>query len=322
MEDFPLSIPARVRRAILGISPSEATFVRRGFAGGEPVPQSRLEEIGRTFIAGYHAALESDDVDCLGDRLLPVNSEWRGFAFEGAAMALTLLDHLIPGRRRFQRFLAGPGADHPYMLHVGAGWACARLPWLRLRMEASTASMDPILRWLAIDGFGFHEGYFAWPRVGVRQQVPRGVRGYVLRAFDQGLGRSIWFVSCACAQPASRIVEQFDRSRRADLWSGLGLASAYAGCCAEWVFSELAAAAEGYRAELAQGAAFAAKARLRAGNLAPHTEQACAAFCGISAREAAAITDSAFENLPKDGPQPAFEIWRRRIQEEFAAVRR
>jgi hypothetical protein len=322
MEDFPLSTLGRLRRAALGISPDEATFVRRGFERGEPAAQSRLEEIGRTFIAGYHAALESDDMNCLGSRLAAVNSELRGFAFEGAAMGLTLLDRLIPRSIRFQQLLASSGADHPYMIHVGAGWACARLPWLRLRMEASTASMDPILRWLVIDGFGFHEGYFAWPRVGIRQEVPRGIHGYALRAFDQGLGRSLWFVSCACAERASRIVEQFDRSRRADLWSGIGLASAYAGCCADQDLSELTAAAQGYRAELAQGAAFAAKARLRAGILAPHTERACAAFCGISAREAAAATDSALENLPKDGSEPAYEIWRRRIQHEFAAVRR
>jgi hypothetical protein len=281
-----------------------------------------LEEIGQTFIAGYHAALESDDLNCLAGRLALLNSESCGFAFEGAAMALTLLDGVAPRSSRFQQFLAGPGADHPYMLHIGAGWACARLPWMRLRMEASTASMDPLLRWLAIDGLGFHEGYFAWLRVGVRQQVPRGIRGYARRVFDQGLGRSIWFVSCACAERASRIVEQFDPSRRADLWSGVGLASAYAGCCAAQDLAELASMAGGYRAELAQGAAFAAKARLRAGNPAPHTERACVAFCGISAREAAAITDSSLENLPKEGPEPAYEVWRRRIQQEFAAVQR
>jgi hypothetical protein len=281
-----------------------------------------LEEIGRTFIAGYHAALESDDLNCLAGRLALMDSALCGFAFEGAAMALSLLDGVVPRSSRFQRFLGGPGADHPYMLHIGAGWACARLPWLRLRMEASTASMDPLLRWLAIDGLGFHEGYFAWPRVGVRQQVPRGIRGYAQRAFDQGLGRSIWFVSCGCPERASRIVEQFAQSRRADLWSGVGLASAYAGCCTEQDLAELAVTAGEYRAELAQGAAFAAKARLRAGNPAPHTERACAAFCGIPAREAADITDNALKNLPNGGPEPAYEIWRRRIQQEFAAVKR
>jgi hypothetical protein len=208
------------------------------------------------------------------------------------------------------------------MIHVGAGWAYARLPWLRIRLNHTIGRLDPLLRWLAVDGFGFHEGYFAWARVGLRQQVPGGIKGYARRAFDHGLGRSLWFVNCADAHRVSQTIAQFDESRRADLWSGIGLACAYAGGYTEPDLSELYVATESYRTEMAQGAAFAAKARLRAGNLVLHTERACQVFCGIPAREAAEITDAALKNLPQDGPQPAFEIWRQRIQREFATVRR
>jgi hypothetical protein len=70
--------------------------------------------------------------------------------------------------------------------------------------------------------------------------------------------------------------------------------------------------------ELAQGVAFAAKARERAGNPAAHTELAAQAICGLSAAEAAAVTDAAFQDLPADRPgEPAFEVWRRRIQDQF-----
>src|SRR5262249_6440948 len=148
------------------------------------------------------------------------------------------------------------------------------------------------------------------------------IRGYARRAFDQGLGRSLWFVNCADAKRIAGTIAQFDEPRRADLWSGIGLACAYAGAYAGTDLDELFAAAHKYRPELAQGAAFAAKARLRAGNLVPHTERACEAFCGTSAREAAEITDYALKDLPQHGPDPAFELWRRRIQGEFTVVRR
>ena len=68
---------------------------------------------------------------------------------------------------------------------------------------------------------------------------------------------------------------------------------------------------------VAQGAAFAAKARIRADNLTEQNERACAILCGMSAADAAAVTDAALENLPRDGAEPAFEIWRRRIQQIF-----
>jgi len=86
---------------------------------------------------------------------------------------------------------------------------------------------------------------------------------------------------------AVEIFARFEQSRRADLWSGIGLACAYAGACDERGLTEVFGAAEEFQPDLAQGAAFAAKARLRAGNLVPHTEHACQAFCNMSARDAA-----------------------------------
>src|SRR5579872_1693541 len=112
----------RLRRSLLGISVQETTFARRGFRGGDAGARERLEAIGRVFLRGYHAALEDDRLEPLALRLNGVEAEMRGFAFEGAAMGLALLDTLTPWRRsRFARFLAGPGAPHVYMAHVGAG---------------------------------------------------------------------------------------------------------------------------------------------------------------------------------------------------------
>ena len=314
---------ARLRKAAFRIAPEETTFRKRGFRPGRLEAQIKLERIGGTFVSGYHAALECRHTGELAALLDAMDLELRGFAFEGAAMALTLLDHLAPWRQsRFAEFLSGPGGRHAYMLHIGAGWAYARLPWLRFQPDHAARHFDPLMRWLTLDGFGFHEGYFAWTRAGESQAIPRGIRGYARRAFDRGLGRSLWFVNCADAKRVTETILRFDESRRADLWSGIGLACAYAGAYTEMDLAELCEAADGYRAELAQGAAFAAKARLRAGNLVAHTERACETICGTSALEAAAVTDAALKNLPRDGPEPAFEIWRRRIQQEFATVRR
>jgi len=66
--------------------------------------------------------------------------------------------------------------------------------------------------------------------------------------------------------------------------------------------------------QAAQGAAFAAKARQRAGIVVPHTEMACGVWCGMSADEAAAVTDEALHDLRFDGAEPAFEEWRRKVQ--------
>jgi hypothetical protein len=308
----------RLTNRILSIPAEEARVTRRGFSVRDPGVQLRLESIGETFLAGYHAALREEGGAALTRRLRSIDSEMQGFAFEGAAMSLTLLDHMMPvNRGRFQRFLAGDGQPHAYMLHVGAGWALARLPWLRWRTDAFLRGLDPLLGWLAMDGFGFHQGYFYWPRP-VRQEIPRGLSAYARRAFDQGLGRSLWFVEGAEAAQIGATIGTFSQSRRADLWSGVGLASAYAGGVCESALELLREAAGEYLPQVAQGVAFAAKARERAGNPAPHTDLACRVLCRASAERAAAITDSALENLPPDGVEPAYEAWRQRIQEQFS----
>src|SRR5918993_67704 len=113
-------------------------------------------------------------------------------------------------------------------------------------------------------------------------------------------------------------INAFPSSRRDDLWSGVGLACAYAGGCERAAVESLRAAANRHLPALAQGVAFAAKTRHRAANFNSHTETVCRVICGHSAKEAAAITDAALEHLCGEDGVPLYEVWRRRIQNKIA----
>lgn len=307
---------ANWKRHLLKIAPEEVTFARRGFASSNSDVRDHLENIGRTFVSGYHAALEYDTLTTLSDSLNAVPQETRGFAFEGAAMALCLLDCLMPwGRSRLDAFLAGPGAAHTYMVYVGAGWALARL---KRRVDGPLQRWDPLLRWLAIDGYGFHEGYFHPQHAIERQELPGRLSSYALRVFDQGLGRSLWFVNGADPDHIRTTIAAFAPDRHADLWSGVGLACAYAGGVDRAALEAVRCAVGPFLPGLAQGAAFGAKARQRADSPTAHTEIACRVFCGMSAADAARVTDEALIDLTPAGAQPAYDIWRRRIQIRFS----
>jgi hypothetical protein len=316
MSETQLALSGRwLRKRFFGISMGETTFTRRGFHVGDLAAQQRLEQVGSVFLNGYHTALEND-AKGLVQHLDAVELNLRGFAFEGAAMGLALLDQLTPWKgNRWQVFLSGPGSAHAYMMHVGVGWALARIPWSRI--ERVPAGLDPLLRWLAVDGYGFHHGYFYWPRYIEQKEIPNRLFGYARHAFDQGLGRSLWFVNGADVSRIEKTISLFPSTRRGDLWSGVGLAAAYAGAVDRTAVEVLRDAAGHHRPQLAQGAAFAAKARERAGNPAAHTEMACQVFCGLSADKAARITDDALSDLPGDHDEPAYEVWRRRIREHF-----
>lgn len=304
-----------IARPLLRLSPAEVTFAKRRFHDPGPELRLRLEGVGEAFRAGYHAALDQDEPAPLGLKLDEMPAALRGFAYEGAGMALALQDALSLFRRdRVERFLAGPGNPHAYLVIVGAGWVLARLP---LRVAPLLARFDPLHRWLALDGYGFHEGYFRWPRSVVAQQRPAKLTGYARHGFDQGLGRSLWFVCGGEIDRIATTIRGFAVPRQADLWAGVGLACAYAGGRGAEELRRLRHLAAEHETALGQGVVFAATARERAGNPTPHTELACRVLTGVSAAAAAAITEEARVGLPPDAPEPdgvpAFEIWRRRI---------
>ena len=64
---------------------------------------------------------------------------------------------------RLKALLRGAGEVHAYMVHVGVGWVWARSSVLRAwKRPSMEACLDGNLRWLAFDGWGFHEGFFHW----------------------------------------------------------------------------------------------------------------------------------------------------------------
>jgi hypothetical protein len=305
-----------MRCQLFSISEQQASFARRGFRGSNLQARQQLEESGRSFLRGYQIAIEEERVPTIFPKLEAIASPWRGFAYEGAAMGLTLLDWLIPWRRsKIQEFLEGVGQDHIYMVYVGMGWAWARLP---LSIERALERLDPLLGWLAIDGYGFHQGYFYWNKYICQQLLPRRITGYGTRVFDRGLGRSLWFVEGAEVSNVVKAISSFESNRRGDLWSGIGLACAYAGGVEKEALEHLKKVAGIYLPELRQGVVFAAKARLRAKNVVEHTEMACRILCDLSALAAAEISDRVLENLLPQGNLNTYEIWRQRILESQA----
>ena len=248
------------------------------------------------FPYGYNLALETGDAAAAVRALDGVDAELSGFAYEGAAMALTLLDHITFRNTRLAQFLERASA-HVYMVHVGVGCAIARLPWLRRNAERSISQLDPLMRWLAIDGYGFHQAFFYPKRFVQAGETDSRLSPAGRQVFDQGIGRSMWFSECGDVARLVETVRSFAPSRHADLWTGIGVACAKAGIVPLPVLQSLAAAAGRYRGQLALGSVNAVRSRLRAGNPAAHTDLACRVFCDMDAAEALDRADSALLSM-------------------------
>lgn len=302
-------------RRLFTLSPDEASFARRGFTAADAASREVLEAVGRSFVAGYNTALLARDVGDVEEALAGAPQAMRGFFAEGAAMGVAIADGLSLRRSQLAGYLAVADRDFTYLAHVGAGWALARMPW---RRRAILASLDPLHGWLAFDGLGFHDAYFHARRIAAGWR--RETQGYAARVYDQGIGRALWFAGGGDVNGAAALIAALDAARHDDLWSGLGLAMAYAGPADAAALGAALDNAGTSQAAYAQGVAFAAEARARARFMPLNTDRAARMVWHCSGDELAERVRRARARLPRVAAgtePPRYELWRADVAREW-----
>ena len=126
----------------------------------------------------------------------------------------------------------------------------------------------------------------------MNQQPPEWKDTTATGAYDQGLGRSLWYTNNGDIAAAKHALEKFPVERRTDLWRGLGIAIAYVGGCTETSLHEIFDKAGTYKTQLATGAVMALVSRHYAGFISPDTELACRVWCKQSTGELLAFSDA------------------------------
>lgn len=322
-----------IRKLLTAPDLAATSFDGLGFDTRHAPARTHLEASARLFVIGYEFGIEQRDHEGLVARLESLQQEYRGFAYEGAVMALSVRDALspLPGRRRTETFLAGPGYDdgpgsrHVFMAYMGLGFALARLPtalWRRALPRRGKLPEHPSLRALVLDGYGFHMAFFHHEKWVDDQYAPPGYHWpaphtATQRVVDQGVGRAMWFVHGGDVERLLDTIQQFAPERRSDLMSGAGLAASYAGGVGEESLDMLWAKAGQYRSEVSQGAVFALRARDVSKLITPENEAAAQRFCGRTAAEASQIAADVAATLPRDGSLATYEEFRRRVRLRF-----
>jgi hypothetical protein len=317
-----------LRRLLFTPRLEEVTFQYRKF----PVPISErtchLESIPQAVICGFEWGMDARDQTEVECRLRLVAPELRGFAYEGVTMAYTIRD--VAGGSRGNRtrdLLLGSGHRHIFLAYIGIGFAMARLPrplWRMVVPDLTGSPYHPTMSWLAVDGYGFDRAYFDTRKWVYEQRRPapypwEGAPDYFLRAVDQGVGRALWFIHGADPVRVATAVADFAPRRQADLWSGVGLAAAFAGGADPDGLAGLRHKAGAEWPHLAQGAVFAARARTFSGVVPGHTEAAVTALAGLSVAAASTLADAAEVPPVSHGGVPAYELWRNNVRAHFTS---
>lgn len=324
-----------IRRRVTAPPSSEVAFTTRGFDLEDAPGREQLEFSAFQLLFGYELGVEQGGRghDDLVLRLESIQHEYQGFAYEGAVMGLAMRDAMspAPGHRITESFMAGPrfdsapGSKHLFMGYMGIGFALAHLPktiWSRALPDCRKLADYPAMRWLIMDGYGFHLAYFDHHKYVDRQYVGRGFPGfdpdpYSNRAIDQGIGRAMWFVYGGNIKRYIAAINRFPESRLPDLYAAAGVAASYAGGVTEEDLELLLKASGPYRADLAQGAVFAMRARVVSGTLTEHNELAAQVLCGCTAREADDLAERENPIMADDDSGASYERYRQRIMQHF-----
>jgi hypothetical protein len=313
----PTTLPALSRPKgllrLLAKDPLESDLSRRRFRLRGGTARTVFGKAEQSYVFGYNAAISREI-----EKVEEIPQEQRPFGYEGAAAACTVLDLLTLTRgRRLHELLAGPAQHHRHAAYLGAGRGYALL---RLRPFWGARRAHPLLRWLAVDGFGFQWGLSRTDRMVGERIMPDLLTRAHCAVFDQGLGRLLWYHDCASPDDVAARIASYPPSRRADLWSGVGFAATYTGGAEAdelWWLTEHAGA-DGFRAYLAQGCAFAVSARLRSGLLPDHAAQAVPILAGAEPDEAASWTDEALIALGHEAhTNEDFQRWQSRIRQAW-----
>ncbi|MBF8186741.1 DUF1702 family protein [Nonomuraea sp. K274] len=282
-----LSAAKRLRRFLVK-DPLESDLSRRRFRLRNGASRAVFTDAEKSYVFGFNAVMSREV-----EKIEEISPGQRPFGYEGAAAACTVLDLLTLTRgRRLHELLAGPAQHHRHAAYLGAGRGYALLC---LRPARGARRAHPLLRWLAMDGFGFQWSLARADRMVGERTMPRLLSRAHCAIFDQGLGRLLWYHDSASPDDVGARVGAYPAGRRADLWSGVGFAATYTGGAESdelWRLTEHAAS-DGFRAHLAQGCAFAVAARLRSGALPGHTAQAVPLLADAAPEEAASWTDRA-----------------------------
>lgn len=189
-----------------------------------PKIYERVSDARAYFLHGFSEALKVPPEVLL--KLLQVTPfQGRGFAIEGMAMALTLMDELSPGpHSRLCVLFDDRSAEEQTLVAIGVGWASARLG---KPLDWSPTALGSRYMSAVVDGYGFHQGFFH-PHRFTGRGFP--VREDELSTFyDIGLGRALWFVHIGRVEPIVHTIDGFLPDRRKQLWRGVGTACAFTG---------------------------------------------------------------------------------------------
>ena len=278
--------------------------------------KDKMELIQATFQEAKEKATLTNNLEELNKSLLNFPNEFISVAYEGASMALAIksiqeTDSLTKWNDFYQRF----GIKHSSQIHVGLGWAFSEL---NLDLSLFDSEISPLLKYRVLDGYGYYEGIFKRRQSVRTQQTPQHFDPLSLRAYDQGLGRSLWYISQGEVEKLARSSNLFSENRCHDLWRGIGIAVAYVGGTEISVLQQLVNESGQYLPSFKCGVSLLIQSRDKADTISNDTNTIADFLFGLSCDSISERLKNIEENTNSTSEQMYFD-WVKNIEADLCS---
>ena len=233
------------------------------------VLEKRIEIIQSSFQAGK---LEAEKFGltstCAFEAKVP--NEFISVAFEGFSMGIALKSlrenqSLVD----WNVFFNNHGQKHTSQVYVGLGWALCELD---VPLESALHTIDGKWKLRILDGYGYYSAIFKRRETIRKMEIPCQISADFVPAFNQGIGRSLWYISNGDVERLNRNIELFASTRRYDIWRGVGIAMTFVGGIQKDAIEKIEACAGNAINELHLGILMAQSSRLKAESVSSNAD--------------------------------------------------
>lgn len=215
-----------------------------------------------------------EDIIQLLDAEVPT---YRSIGYEGASYLLAYQDLAETGKLdRWRIFHKRAGLQHPFHIDIGLGWAYAKL---RMNPLGQTGPIQRLQDRMILDGIGYYFALFRGRRTLKQHQIPPIIPPEQWSAFNQGIGRRIWYTAQGDIERCLHLLRSFPSSRHPALWRGIGLACGYVGGADHGTLAQLVQEAAEHKTQFKTGIALAAISRDASRSINDSTQLACQVVC-------------------------------------------
>jgi flavin-dependent dehydrogenase len=207
---------------IIWLKPSENN---PGDSRPNNVNLKRVEQIFLTVQREVDNYEKIKDLNCFLENYHP---DFRSIAYESASFAIGLKDLKENNNlENWIQFLTNASNVNLKHVEIGLGWSFAAINENPLKHDY--LAKNEFLLDMVMSGVGYYHALYKQKKTLTHFEIWEHLDAQKTAAYDQGIGRRIWYHCESELQEAQELIDKFPECRRADLWRGVGLACGYVG---------------------------------------------------------------------------------------------